>query len=233
MALNAKAKARQSTTISRETEGSDVFVRALRDGSLITADWKQAAILAGYGYTVNVGALSTGIVGGGNGTVIDQDEPECVLTIPNGYCVLPLRIAVQVQSGAVGDAEEVEILIAVDQDKALDATSIAGSTYTTEVIYNLNTLCGSTSSCACYSAFTDTITDPVLDLELARKVIEYEWSATSGSQNLEVDLLYEPKNPPVINGPAQIVIYWGGDTATIGGFAEIQFLEFPESAFTL
>jgi len=234
MAVNIKAKGRQSTTISRETEGSDVFLRALRDGSLVGVGWKQAAVIAGYGYMVNVGALTTGIVGGGAGTVLAIAEPEMCLSIPNGTSIMPLRIAVQVQSGAPAAAQECEILIAVDQDTDLGAVSVANSDKTTEVIYNMNTLCGSSSGCACYSAFTSSIsTDPVLDIELARKVIEFDFSAGSAGMALEVDLLYEPEAPPIINGPAMLLIYWGGDAATVGGFAEVQWVERSESDFAL
>ena len=238
MAVNLKAKGRQSTTIARETEGSDVFLRALRDGSLVGVDWKQAAIFAGYGYRVTVGALSTGIVGGGNGTTVTIAEPEMCLSIPNGTSIMPLRVAVQVQAGAPTDAQEAEILVAVDQDTDLGAVSVANSDKTTEVIYNMNTLCGSSSGCACYSAFTSSIsTDPVLDIELARKVVEFEVIGSAGILTAEygliLDLVYEPEAPPIINGPAMLLIYWGGDAATVGGFAEVQWVERSESDFTL
>lgn len=238
MAVNLKAKGRQSTTITRETEGQDVFLRALRDGSLVNVDWKQAAVMAGYGYMVNVGALSTGIVGGGNGTAVTIAEPELCLSIPNGTSIMPLRIGVHVQCGVIAAAEEAEILIAVDQDKAISATIVASSTYTTEVIYNMNTLVAPTSKCACYSAFTESHdVDPVLDLELARKVIEFaKETDTDGyayAVAMMLDLVYEPVAPPIINGPAMLLIYYGGDTATIGGFADVQWLERSESDFTL
>lgn len=226
-----KGKAQQSSAIARQSEGNDVYLRALRDGALVQADWKQAAIMAGYGYQVNVGDFSTGAVGGGvAGTVLDADGPDFLLSIPNGVCVLPLRIGVHVQHGAVTTQQEAEILIAVDQDAAWDATGAS----TEETIYNINTLCGNYSSCKAESEFavTTITTDPVLDIELARKVVEFDVS-TSGATAVDLDLVYEPKNPPVINGPAMLLIFYGGDTATIGGFCDIQWLELPESVFKL
>lgn len=225
-----KGKAQQSTSIARQSEGNDVYLRALRDGSLIQSDWKQAAVMAGYGFMVNVGTFSSGVLGG-ESSIIDIDSPNYVLDIPNGTCIMPLRIGVHVQAGTVSTQEECEILIAVDQDTGWDGTASA----TTDSIYNMNTLCGATSRCRSRSVFTDTFTttgDPVLDIELARKVLEWDVTGT-GAIGMDVDLVYEPKNPPIINGPAMLIIYWGGDNAVVGGFADIQWLEFPESAFAL
>lgn len=224
-----KGKGQQSTSISMQSEGNDVFLRALRDGALITADWKQSAIFAGYGHIINVGAFSTGIVGGGAGTTILLEEPELILSIPNGTCILPLRIGVHVQHGAVTTQEECEILIGVDQDAEWGGQG----TSTTETIYNMNTLCGYPSTCKVESAFTgDITTDPVMDLELARKVIEFD-VLSSGQTAALVDLVYEPDSSPIINGPAMLCIYWGGDQATVGGFADVAWLEFPETAFAI
>ena len=72
-------------------------------------------IARGMGRAVTVGALSTGIVGGGAGTVLDQNQPELAIAVPSGHVIRPFYAAVQVQPGAAGtDADETEILIAVD-----------------------------------------------------------------------------------------------------------------------
>ena len=39
-------------------------------------NWKQDAVQGGLGYHMDIGAFSTGVTGGGNGTTIDQDQPE-------------------------------------------------------------------------------------------------------------------------------------------------------------
>lgn len=225
-----KGKGQQSTAISRQSEGNDVFLRALRDGTLITADWKQAAIIAGYGFITNEGAFSLGIVGGGAGTILLLNEPEYVLSVPQGTCIIPLRIGVHVQPGLLVDTYEAEILVGVDQDAAW-----AGAGTSINVpIYNMNTLCGRPSTCQCEGTFTvDISTDPVMDLELAHKVICYDVTGGAGAVGMELDLVYEPDSAPIINGPAMLCVYWGGTSATIGGFVDVAFLEFPENAFTI
>lgn len=224
-----KAKGQQTTAIQGVSEGADVYLRALRDGSIVSADWRQAAIIGGFGFMSNSGELSTGKVGGGAVTILDQDRPELLVSVPNGICIMPMRIGVHVQPGAPSDAEEQEILIAVDQDAAWDATG----TCTAMAIYNMNTLSSKVSSCTGRHAFTTNITTPpVLDLELARLVIEYDVAA-AGEVAQMLDLVYEPKTLMVINGPAMLLVYHGGDNVNIGGFIDAQWLEFPENTFSV
>ena len=227
MALG-KGKAGQTTARQSESEGADVFLRALRDGSAVLADWKQAAVMGGFGFMANSGALSTGVAGGGVSSVLDIDRPNFVLSVPNGTAILPLRIGVHLQSGAPADGNEVEILIAVDQDKEAPTSGTA----TARIIYNMNTLAAKASTCVARDTFSVTLTDPVLDLELARKVIEYD-KAASGEVAVICDLIYEPETPPVINGPASVIVYYGGDAAAVGGFCDIQWLEFTENNFSV
>jgi hypothetical protein len=211
---------------STGSDGDFKYLRLLRDGSLSVAGFLMASIMEGRGHMITVGAFSTGIVGGGDGTVLDADQPEFIVSVPSGTSIMPIRIDAQVQTGAPTDAQEVEILYAADQDQAM----ASAGTSTSETIYNLNTLKGSASACTAISAATVDTTSPTLDIELARKVIEYD-VVTSGTLGMDVSLLYEPKCPIILNGPAMLIGYWGGDTATVGGFAQVQWLEFPTTFF--
>lgn len=225
-----KGTGQQTTAIQRLSEGADVYLRALRDGTMIAADWKQAAIMGGFGFHVNVGTFSTGVTGGGNGSIIDQDQPELLISIPNGTALIPLRFAVDIIPGAVvASGDESEILIAVDQDKVDDASG----TSSLESVYNLNTLCGKTSACIVSSAFTTSTNNPALDIELAHAVITADTEGTPAAFVWnQLSLLYEPEVPPIINGPAMLIVYYGGTVAT-SGFIAASWLEFPENAFTI
>jgi len=224
-----KGKAQVTTSVQGESEGSDVFIRALRDGSIVNSDWKAAAVIGGFGHMVNLGTFSTPVAGGGSASVIDLDRPRYQLAVPNGICIMPLRIGVHVQTGAPADGNEVEILIAVDQD----ASNSTGGTATAGTIYNMNTLSARASACTARHTFSATMaTDPVLDLELARKVIEYD-KAASGEVAVICDLVYEPDSPPILNGPCALYVYYGGDAAVAGGYADIQWLEFTEDKFSV
>jgi len=227
MSAIIKANARQSTSVESVSEGADVFLRMLRDGSLVNANWKQAGIFKGLGRMVNVGAFSTPIVGGGAGTIIDQDEPELVIAVPSGTSIMPIRIEVTCTVPLISaDANESEILIGVDT-----ATyAVTGSAGTTEVAYNLNG--GTTGSlCNCLSAVTTAITAvPVITMELMHKLLTAAVKGSSAGNDVWGELygLYEPESAPIIKGNAQLLVYFGGTVAT-SGFISAQWLEFPSS----
>lgn len=225
-----KAKAQQDTSVARVAEGADVYLRALRDGALVVSDWKQALIMEGRGFVVNVGAFSTPAIGGGTaGAVLDANAPECLVSVPTGTSILPLRISIDIQQGAyVTEGDECEAIIAVDQDGAWDTVG----TSTGETIYNLNTLHSNTSACVARSEFnTEPMTTPTLDIELAHIVAEADatgtaWGSSSHFGWTTLQLVYEPVNPPIINGPAMLIVFWGGTVAT-SAFATITWLELP------
>lgn len=202
--------------------------RASRDGSLYSLPWKQGLVLEGRVFHFDVGTLSTPIQGGGAGTVIDLDQPEAILSIPSGTSIIPLRIAVQCQVPLLAtDADECEILVAVDRT----AASAGDGTKTAETIFNLRTDNPSASLCTASSAYTADTTDPVLGLELARRVITGDVQGTAATALwTPLELLYpgDQEFAPVIVGPAMLVVYWGGTVATTG-FAQIEWAEFDTS----
>lgn len=231
MSLLIKGIARNSSSAQSVSEGAEVFLRMLRDGSLVSSNWIQAAIFKGLGHIVNVGAFSTPITGGGNGTIIDQDQPEFVVSVPSGTSIMPIRIEVTCQVPLIAaDSNEAEILVAVDQD----TTGVTGATDTDETIYNLNTLISVASSCTATSYTSVNLTTaPVLDIELMHKVLVGDVQGTAANANWgELYGLYEPLAVPILNGPCNLIGYWGG-TVAVTGFASIQWVEFPTSFATV
>lgn len=210
------------------TNGNKRSVRSTRDGALFTADWRLAGIMDGRAYMMNVGAFSTPITGGGAGTILDQDQPEGIISVPSGKAIVPVRIHVQCQAPlSVTDNDESEILIAVDR-----AAAWAGDgTVTTETALNMRTDNPRSSSCSCASAATANITNPTLGIELAHSVMVADVQGTAATVVVtKHELLYEPSVPPIIVGPAAIYLYWGGTVAT-SGFAQAVWLEYDDEAF--
>ncbi len=224
-----KTIAKQDSGVSRVSEGDDVNIRSTLDGSIIAQDWKQAMVVEGRGFMFNVGALSTPITGGGTGsTKPDADSPDFYVHIPDGTSIMPIYVEVEVGAPTItADDNECDILLGIDQDAshAGDATG-AGLA---EVLYNMNTLHPRSSNCTAVSknatSFTDTLT---ADIELIHvyKVSEEHTSVGVMWQGLR--LLYEPRTPMIINGPAMFIGWVGGTIAT-DYFACIQFLEAPTS----
>jgi len=192
-------------------------------------DWRLEAIRDGKGFHVTIGTLTTGILGGGAGTIIDLDQPEFALAIPSLTTVIPLRIHVQCEPPLIAaDSDIEEIIIAYDKDVA-----VASGTGTVETAFNMWNGHAKTSACTATSAFTVNITvEPTEDLELARAQLLGDVQGTAGNALYhKLDLLYEPVSPPFLVGPSSLLIYWGGVVA-MNGFAQIEWLEFATTDVT-
>jgi hypothetical protein len=197
-------------------------------GSPLSMDWRQALIARGFGWLIDVGALTTPITGGGNGTVLDLEQPELAINVPAGIAMIPLRINVETQIGLqTTDAHENEIVIGVDRTQVQTA-----GTSTAEVPMNMRTDLVSSPPFTAFSAYTaDGIATPVVR-ELARKQAVTDLQGVAATLNVyQFDLLYEPINPPMVVGPAHFAVYFGGDIA-LPGFIQAFVLAFPSNLLT-
>jgi hypothetical protein len=193
-------------------------------GSLLVADWRQALIARGFGWHIQVGALTTPITGGGAGTVIDLEQPELAINVPSGYAMLPLRINVETQIGLqTTDAHENEIVIGVDRTQQQTA-----GTSTIEEPLNMRTDLAAAAPFTCFSAYTaDGVAAPVIT-ELARKQSVTDVQTAVGVNVYQFDLLYEPRHPLLIVGPAHIAVYYSGDIA-LPGYIQASVLAIPSA----
>jgi len=190
---------------------------------------------------MTVGAFSTGITGGGNGTVLDLDQPEFVVGVPAGTWIKPFYADCGVLIAEATTAlDEAEILVAADVLGywATEPTPTgAAVTHTPESPVNMRTNLGRGSACHCGSAFVvDMVTmnlvgteaDPVLDMELARVPMMTNFRDDTGANDTILRLVYQPSHPPLLVGPATLLGYWGG-TRALTGFAVVQWVEGPLS----
>lgn len=192
-------------------------------------------IADGYGRRVTVGAFSTGIVGGGAGTVLDLDQPEVAIAVPSALVIRPIHLEIVVQGGiSTADSDEVEALIAVD---SLGYWTGDG-TFTSENPSNMNSKFDKGSGCKVGSAFTADMTttprnngtaaDPVLDMELVSVVETADQAGTAANAVYrQIRLVYMPAHPEWLEGQCTLLGYWGGTIATVGGFARFAWVEAP------
>lgn len=210
-------------------DSTERYLRGLL-GAALHADWRQAMIARGMGYHVDVGAFSTPITGGGNGTVVDLDRPEFGISVASGYCIVPIRVDINVLPGLqTTDSHETEIVLAVDRAAAW----VGDGTVTTETALNMRSnATGNPTGVSIFSAATADITDPVLGYELAHRALFTDLQGIATSLELhQLTCLYEPLNPPILIGPCAMYGYWGGSIACTG-FAQIDFLSFSSSLIT-
>lgn len=213
-------------------DGSASRPYGTKRGELYTADWIQAAILEGYGFMANIGSLSTPVVGGGAGTIVDQDQPEFGMVIPAGKTVIPIRMHIQLTTPLLAtDADEAEALALVDVTAATVAAALDGTWANTITPRNMRIALTNknNSTCLVKSVCSGNTTNPTISIELAHAIITGDVQGTPATALwTKNELLYEPKNPPYIVGPASLFAYWGGTVATFG-FMQICWLEIPSS----
>lgn len=194
-------------------------------GAALMADWRAGLAARGFVWHTDVGAFSTPIVGGGNGTVFDQDQPELVIDVPAGWALLPLSINVACQTPLIAaDSDETEILIAADVAAKVGATASNG-TVESPTNSRSNILGGCPLSVV--SACTVNTTNPTLGYEIAHAVrVGDVQGIVANALWGELSLLYQPVTPPLIIGPAALLVYFGGTVAT-SGFINADFAAIP------
>jgi hypothetical protein len=218
--MNDSRSIANPTTLPCVPNGSYVAPRSTRDGTIFIEDWKQSMILAGYGYHFDHGTLTTPIVGGGNGTILDIDEPEGFIAVPTGMSIIPLRLTIQCEIVAPADADIQEIWVYAD--KGVEA--VTGAVYTAKVPYNMRLSSARAASCVCGGGVTTAFTTaPVADIQLARRQSSGDL-VTSGALNAPFELIYEPLHPPIIDGPCILCWSWGG-TQAMSGYFQMEFIE--------
>ena len=191
-------------------------------------------IAKGMGRNLTIGAFSTGLAGGGALLVIDIDRPLMVVGVPAGVCIRPFSIYAQCQPGiSTADDDEAEILIAVD---SLGLYTGADNDHTIEIPSNLRTDLDKGSACRCGSVWTGDMettpgyavavgADPVLDLELDRKVMATNFGDATFYSEVQMNLKYEPKEAPYLIGPCSLIVYMGGTIDIVGGFVQANWVE--------
>lgn len=217
-------------------DGRAVSVQGNRaSGALVVMHEIDSLIEQGFGYHAEVGNLTTGITGGGAGTIFDLDQPELVIGIPSGTVVMPIHfIVVGVLPVLVADNDEWEAIVCVDTSSGYGKTAGADGTSTTETVFNLRTdLANNRSLCEVRSAFTADMTtdgtnDPVLDMTLDRVNLSGDLQSAVGTTLLGLKLDYQPRFPPRIAGPATILVYWGG-TSAITGYCSARWVEYSSA----
>lgn len=124
-----KAKGRQTSAVSSESEGSDVYLRAMRDGSLIGVPWVQAKAIEG-----KVFCAQTGLMTGDTtfSPVVVGDMPDLSVSVPTGTTIIPIYISV----GFEDTGSQLAIDVFAVASKVYDQT---GLTSTPLTITNLRT----------------------------------------------------------------------------------------------
>lgn len=216
---------------SLTSDGNRGQMFATRAGQLFTAGWKAELAMAGYVYNVTVGSIAAGgdvsrVTGGGDGTVIDSDQPEMVIGTPTGYFHIPLSFHCGlVGDGDADDADEKNIILFADQTKTAPASATGTKATITPLLDG-----GRAAASSGYHTVTVDITDPVATQVLGFATNQAAQVDASGTVVSTVRLDYVPKQPVLLKGPCSVVACWGG-TGAATAICTYCFAEVPVSRY--
>ncbi len=213
-----EAEVRQTTGIGIGGESDEIGLTSTKLGQLFTASWREKLRLAGKCWRITPGAFPansdiTQVTGGGNGTILDLEQPEIVVGVDGGYYLIPIEIDVSTQSDTDTNLDYMRIVAIIDRTTAVP-TSLTGTIETPANLLDG----GDAFPGRAYSAVTADIADPTMDELIAfRQRSTHLMDATGTYTTIaKAHLRYEPKVPSIAKGPCGLYIYWGGAVATTG-----------------
>ena len=231
MITDIKAQVAQLTPVVAG-EQDMTYLKSTKLGALFTADWREQMILAGLGYSVRCGGVTTSadiapILGGGSGTVIDAAQPELIVGVDAGYYMIVMEAACSAYT-IPASAAITNIILYADRGFAPGVGQQASAAIATPV----NLLDGGPAfpGRGWQNASGDLAISPICDELLDFVTSDIGGVAASGMTALVLKLDYRPLAPSIIAGPCMIALLFGGTAATTG-CGVIRFACVPSSYF--
>ena len=219
---NIEVTGRKAVSPIRETEDvSEGQAWLGRDGSLVAMDWYTAMAMEGRVFNIALVTPDGTMTGE---AAYDATHPSILMDIPEGVTFIPVHVDVCFE-----DAGGADNYIIIGADDA-NLYSAGGSGAGDSACNNLRTDNPYASAIsATYTGDTQlTITDPgASERILYSYVNQFKDAATSPP----IQVIWEPKSPPVLVGPASFFIYCYGASAPEFSYS-IQWVELPKDATT-
>lgn len=217
-----KGKAAQST-VTRQNEGDDVYIKALRDGTMGVADWIATLSLEGRVFTVNAGTATTPVTFGAGG--LSTTEFDLHVAVPSTKCIIPLELRVVME--AMGTAAINEILMIAGGGSTCGAA-------TSLTPYSSNPNSGLTSGCTVggYATTTSGVAISTNLREIYRDGSPLAITiATVGQIRVPHVFVWSALQSGVLDviGPSQqLAVFAAANAGT--GFITLKYAELPSTA---
>jgi len=188
-----------------------------RDGSTITMDWYTAMALEGRVFNVALAVPDTVQTGE---DAYDPTHPSILLDVPDGSVFIPVHVDICYE-----DASSTDNYIIIGCEDI--CTYVSGGT-AVSACNNLRT--DNPYASAITAKYTGdsqlTATDPGVTERILFSYVNAFLDATTSPP---MQVIWEPKSPPILVGPASFFAYCYGAAAPEFSFS-IQWVELPKSA---
>lgn len=209
---------RKAVTPIRETvDVADGQAWFSRDGSIITMDWYTAMALEGRVFNVALATPDTTMTGA---TSYDPTHPSIVIDIPEGTVFIPVHVDICYE-----DAGSTDNYIIIGCE---DITTYSSGGTAISTCNNLRTDNPRASTITVLKASDSAITatDPGATERILFSYVNAFLDATTSPP---MQVIWEPKSPPILVGPASFLAYCYGAGAPEYSFS-IQWVELPRNA---
>ena len=230
MIADIKVEARQVTP-EVTGEGDQDHPKMTKLGAMFTAGWKQQLIAAGLAWSAHVGGITASadilpVVGGGNGTTIDTDQPELWIGVEAGYFLIPLEAHIAGYNDMVTDNGITNIVLFADRTMSPVEAAVSATAVTP-----VNLLDGAAAfPGTAYKACTANLSVTPVCSEILDYVGQQCGAASTGTTISGIKMDYVPESPSIIAGPCQVVMCFGG-TDALSGMGVIKVACVPTSYF--
>ena len=225
-----KARAASSDAVTRVAEGTEVYIKALRDGTLTTAAFFQALAMEGKMFMANAGTVTTPITFGAGS--IDSTEPDLYVAVYSGNAIIPVSISILME--AYGTNAIFETMASF----GTDGTTFTGAGGAVVTPANLKIGGGKSSIYAYGGTNASSLTyfsNPREIFRNGQQVAITKATAVNNIANLDSPTGYKftwsavsSGIMPVLIGPAQLCVYAAAQAST--GFISFCYVELPASA---
>ena len=224
-----KLKARQTSSVSAESEGNDIYARGLRDGALLTADWILAQTIRGRLMCASAGSLTTAITWTAT-AACDQTKAAVMVDVPSGTTIFPLQITLQME------AYGTNALFECAASTGSGGVSAGGTAVT---ITNMRSDDPYNSNCTVTSDLTGATALTTNDAEFWRSGLQAAITIATAVNNIAntdqgfYKFHWSYKDNlwcPIVVGAGQLVVTQGSQAGT--GFCKIVWIEVPTTEIT-
>jgi len=224
-----KAKARQTSAISTVSEGADSYLRSLRDGTLLSAEWILAQTIRGRLMCASAGSLTTPITWTGTATN-DQTKAAVMVDVPSGTTIFPLQIDLQME------AYGTNALFECAASTGSGGVSAGGSAVT---VKNMRSDAPYSTNCTVTSDLTGGTALTTNDAEFWHSGLAIAITMATAVNNIAncgkdfYHFGWKYKDGlfcPIVVGAGQLVVTQGSQAGT--GFCKVFWIEVPTTEIT-
>lgn len=195
-------------------------LRGTRDGALISQDWIQSLVMAGYGFLANFGLGGTLVTGL---TAFTIGQPSFNLDVPSGKVVIPLWANTYLQTSAGTVSQVIYAISNALQGNATSAAAAAGPTQ----MRTDRLIASSCTARQAYSANGAVVAANQIELPGSAG---YPFADATGAPVKQFQ--WAPPSQigfPVLVGPASFQSYWFSTTTAPTGKGQLAWLELPSN----